>query len=56
MAMITTKDGTRIYDKDSGQGPPIVFSDAWPALANAWDEPLTLKDKSNADLLAFLRG
>jgi len=34
---ITTKDGTRIYYKDWGQGQPIVFSHGWPLTADAWD-------------------
>src|SRR5262245_30880544 len=37
MNTITTKDGTRIYYKDWGQGWPIVFSHGWPLSADAWD-------------------
>jgi non-heme chloroperoxidase len=37
MAEITTKDGTEIYYKDWGSGPPVVFSHGWPLTADAWD-------------------
>ncbi len=32
-----SKDGTMIYFKDWGAGPPIVFSHGWPLDADAWD-------------------
>ncbi len=34
---IITSDGTEIYFKDWGDGPPIVFSHGWPLSADAWD-------------------
>jgi len=37
MNTITVKDGTKIYYKDWGTGPPIVFSHGWPLNADAWD-------------------
>jgi non-heme chloroperoxidase len=37
MAYITTKDGTKIFYKDWGKGPAIVFSHGWPLDADAWD-------------------
>jgi non-heme chloroperoxidase len=37
MSTITTKDGTRIYYKDWGEGPPVAFSHGWPLDADAWD-------------------
>ncbi|HVX91549.1 MAG TPA: alpha/beta hydrolase [Candidatus Paceibacterota bacterium] len=30
-------DGTRIYYKDWGSGPAVVFSHGWPLSADAWD-------------------
>jgi non-heme chloroperoxidase len=40
MASITTQDGTEIYYKDWGSGPPIVFSHGWPLTADAWEDQM----------------
>jgi non-heme chloroperoxidase len=37
MSTITTRDGTQIYYKDWGSGPPIVFHHGWPLSADDWD-------------------
>jgi non-heme chloroperoxidase len=42
MAFATAEDGTRIYFKDWGSGPPVVFSHGWPLTADAWDPQLKL--------------
>jgi non-heme chloroperoxidase len=34
---ITTKDGTQIYYKDWGSGPPVVFSHGWPLSSDSWE-------------------
>ena len=38
---ITMSDGTRIYYKDWGSGPPVVFSHGWPLSADAWEDQMT---------------
>ena len=37
MSFVTTSDGTEIYYKDWGSGPPIVFSHGWPLSSDDWD-------------------
>src|SRR5215471_1123521 len=37
MSTIVTKDGTEIYYKDWGSGPPVTFSHGWPLCSDAWD-------------------
>ena len=37
MSHISTEDGTRIYYKDWGAGPPVVLSHGWPLSADSWE-------------------
>ena len=37
MGFVTTADATRIFFKDWGSGPPVVFSHGWPLCSDAWD-------------------
>jgi len=36
-SIFTLKDGTQLYYKDWGSGPPIVFHHGWPLSADDWD-------------------
>jgi non-heme chloroperoxidase len=40
MNSIVTQDGTRLYYKDWGSGPPVVFSHGWPLSADAWENQM----------------
>ena len=40
MAFLTVKDGTQIYYKDWGHGPPVVFSHGWPLNSDAWEDQM----------------
>ncbi|MBY0417208.1 MAG: alpha/beta hydrolase, partial [Pararheinheimera sp.] len=40
MATISAKDGTKIYYKDWGSGPVVVFSHGWPLSSDAWEDQM----------------
>jgi non-heme chloroperoxidase len=37
MSYVTTTDGTEIFYKDWGIGPPVVFSHGWPLNSDSWE-------------------
>ncbi len=48
MPTIKTRDGTAIYYRDWGSGPPIVFSHGWPLTGAAWEaQMLFFNDKGS---------
>jgi pimeloyl-ACP methyl ester carboxylesterase len=38
MAYITTRDKTKLYVKDWGQGRPVILLHGWPLSADSWDD------------------
>jgi non-heme chloroperoxidase len=40
MNTITTRDGTSVYYKDWGSGPPVVFSHGWPLNSDSWESQM----------------
>ena len=37
MPMIEARDGTRLYAKSWGEGPPVVLIHGWPLSGDSWD-------------------
>lgn len=40
MPMLDLRDGTRLYYKDWGSGPPVVFSHGWPLNGDMWESQM----------------
>ncbi len=38
MAVITTRDGTKLHYKDWGTGRPVILIHGWPLSADSWDD------------------
>ncbi|WP_284944473.1 alpha/beta fold hydrolase [Acidisoma cladoniae] len=52
---VTMKDGTEIYYKDWGKGPPIIFSHGWPLSADVWDDQMMFMASHGFRCVAFDR-
>jgi non-heme chloroperoxidase len=37
LSTIITDDGTELFYKDWGEGPPVTFSHGWPLNSDMWD-------------------
>lgn len=37
MSMISTRDGTKLYFKDWGEGRPVILVHGWPLSSDTWD-------------------
>jgi len=55
VSTITAKDGTKIFYKDWGRGPSIVFSHGWPLNADAWDDQMMFMAARGFRCIAFDR-
>jgi non-heme chloroperoxidase len=40
MGLLTTKEGTRLYYKDWGEGPAVVFCHGWPLNSDSWESQM----------------
>ncbi|MFC4278286.1 alpha/beta fold hydrolase [Achromobacter aloeverae] len=54
-AFVATRDGTRIFYKDWGQGRPVVFSHGWPLNADAWDNQMLFLAQNGFRVIAHDR-
>jgi non-heme chloroperoxidase len=55
MSTITTRDGTRIYYKDWGEGPPVTFSHGWPLNSDMWDGQMLFLEQNGFRVIAHDR-
>ncbi|HEX6807442.1 MAG TPA: alpha/beta hydrolase [Gemmatimonadaceae bacterium] len=55
MSTITTNDGTRLYYKDWGRGPVVMFSHGWPLNADAWDGQMLFLVQNGFRTIAYDR-
>jgi non-heme chloroperoxidase len=55
MSTMTTRDGTQIYYKDWGAGPPVVFSHGWPLSADSWEAQMLFLASSGYRCIAHDR-
>lgn len=51
----TTSDDTRLFYKDWGEGPPILFSHGWPLSSDAWDQQMLFFGQNGYRVIAHDR-
>lgn len=52
---ISTKDGTRLYFKDWGSGPAVVFSHGYPLSSDAWEDQMLFLAQNGYRVIAHDR-
>lgn len=55
MPMIETRDGTRLYVKEWGQGRPVILTHGWPLSADSWDDQAMAIANAGMRAIAFDR-
>jgi non-heme chloroperoxidase len=55
MTMFATQDGTNLFYKDWGAGPPVLFSHGWPLSADAWDAQMLFMGEHGFRVIAHDR-
>jgi non-heme chloroperoxidase len=55
MASVTASDGTRLFYKDWGEGPPVILSHGWPLNADSWEAQMLFLASSGYRCIAHDR-
>jgi len=55
MPYIETRDGTEIYVKDWGDGPPVILIHGWPLSADSWDDQALAIAEAGYRVIAYDR-
>jgi non-heme chloroperoxidase len=55
MTNVVTTDGTEIFLKDWGEGPPVVLSHGWPLSSDSWEAQMLLLASSGYRVVAHDR-
>jgi non-heme chloroperoxidase len=55
MSFVTTNDGVRIFYRDWGEGPPVLFAHGWPLSGDAWDAQMLFMARNGYRVIAHDR-
>ncbi len=55
MPFITTRDNTKLYVKDWGEGRPVILLHGWPLSADSWDDQMIALAQSGFRAIAYDR-